>query len=185
MSDEITGITVPELDEVQKAQAGDCLMLTHTDGTTDKIKADNFSTKIPVYDTIEDAEDDLDNLDDGQIIGTVDDGADELLKVVDTVEDNNMHPVTSNAVFQMVKTVEVTKTTGADGMMWGVFSGIDPKKVISILVKNNTGLNATAIIFNAKISPTTYGVKIIGDNANSLDPIANKSVTIDVTYLDV
>ena len=54
--------------------------------------------KIPTYESLTDAESDLTNLNEGQIIATLDDGADELLKTVDTVEDNNMHPVTSNAV---------------------------------------------------------------------------------------
>ena len=53
--------------------------------------------KVPVYDTVADAEADLANLAEGQIIATEDTGA-ELNVPVDTVEDGNMHAVTSNAV---------------------------------------------------------------------------------------
>jgi hypothetical protein len=53
--------------------------------------------KIPVYDTLEDAEADIDNLEEGQIVATKDEGS-ELSAPVDTVQSGNMHAVTSNAV---------------------------------------------------------------------------------------
>jgi hypothetical protein len=53
--------------------------------------------KVPVYNTRADAEADLANLEEGQIVATKDTGATE--KVVDVVEDGNMNPVTSNGVF--------------------------------------------------------------------------------------
>ena len=53
--------------------------------------------KIPIYATDADAEADLANLAEGQIIATLDTG-DELSNPVDAVESGNLHAVTSNAV---------------------------------------------------------------------------------------
>lgn len=53
--------------------------------------------KIPVYETKTAAENDLANLEVGQIIATKDEG-NELSNPVDVVQDGNMHAVTSNAV---------------------------------------------------------------------------------------
>ncbi len=54
-------------------------------------------TDIDVYDTLQDAIDDLPNLDVDQIIATEDTGA-ELAQPVNVVESGNLHAVTSNAV---------------------------------------------------------------------------------------
>lgn len=54
------------------------------------------NNKIPVYETKTAAENDLVNLEVGQIIATKDEG-NELSNPVDVVEDGNMHAVTSNA----------------------------------------------------------------------------------------
>ena len=53
--------------------------------------------KIPIYDNLADAEADLANLEEGQIVATPDTG-DELSQPVDEVESGNLHAVTSNAV---------------------------------------------------------------------------------------
>lgn len=52
---------------------------------------------IEVYDTVQDAVDDLPNLSEGQYVATKDTGS-ELSAPVDTVQSGNMHAVTSNAV---------------------------------------------------------------------------------------
>lgn len=57
--------------------------------------------KIPVYETKAAAENDLANLEVGQIIATKDEG-NELSNPVDVVQDGNMHAVTSNAVAESV-----------------------------------------------------------------------------------
>ena len=57
--------------------------------------------KIPVYETKTAAENDLANLEVGQIIATKDEGS-ELSNPVDVVQDGNMHAVTSNAVAESV-----------------------------------------------------------------------------------
>ena len=55
------------------------------------------NNKIPVYETKTAAENDLANLEVGQIVATKDEG-NELPNPVDVVQDGNMHAVTSNAV---------------------------------------------------------------------------------------
>lgn len=55
------------------------------------------TAKVPVYDTLADAEADLSNLTEGQIVATKDAGG-ELPQPVDVVEEGNLHAVTSNAV---------------------------------------------------------------------------------------
>lgn len=57
------------------------------------------NNKIPVYETKTAAENDLANLEVGQIIATNDEG-NELSNPVDVVQDGNMHAVTSNAVYE-------------------------------------------------------------------------------------
>ena len=59
--------------------------------------------KIPVYETKAAAENDLANLEVGQIVATKDEG-NELSNPVDVVQDGNMHAVTSNAVADAFKT---------------------------------------------------------------------------------
>ena len=55
------------------------------------------NNKIPVYETKTAAENDIANLEVGQIIATNDEG-NELSNPVDVVQDGNMHAITSNAV---------------------------------------------------------------------------------------
>ena len=65
---------------------------------------------IEVYDTVQDAVDDLPNLSEGQYIATKDTGS-ELSAPVDTVQSGNMHAVSSNAVARETKTVVVGTET--------------------------------------------------------------------------
>ena len=69
-------------------------------------------------------------------------------------------------------------------MLWGAFSGIDVTKVLSVLVKSDTGHNTSAIISNASSSPTAYGIRIVHFQNNSYTSEANKEVTVSITYLD-
>jgi hypothetical protein len=55
------------------------------------------SDKMPIYNTMADAEADLANLEEGQLVA-IEDTGDELSQPVDTVEAGNLHAVTSNAV---------------------------------------------------------------------------------------
>ena len=64
--------------------------------------------KIPVYETKTAAENDLANLEVGQIIATKDE-ENELTNPVDVVQDGNMHAVTSNAVASLFSTISEEK----------------------------------------------------------------------------
>jgi len=61
--------------------------------------------KVPVYSTRAAAEADIANIEEGAIVATKDTGATE--KVVDVVEDGNMNPVTSNAVYDALHNVQI------------------------------------------------------------------------------
>ena len=70
-----------------------------TSGTGSQQTLSEIETdKIPVYDSVADAESDLANLSVGQI-GTTKDTGTELSQPVDVVQSGNLHAVTSNAVF--------------------------------------------------------------------------------------
>ena len=65
------------------------------------------NNKIPVYETKTAAENDLANLEVGQIVATKDEG-NELSNPVDVVQDGNMHAVTSNAVADAISNIHPT-----------------------------------------------------------------------------
>ena len=70
------------------------------------------NNKIPVYETKTAAENDLANLEVGQIIATKDEG-NELSNPVDVVQYGNMHAVTSNAVADVISySTDEVKTGG-------------------------------------------------------------------------
>lgn len=65
--------------------------------------------KVPVYNTRAAAEADIANIEEGAIVATKDTGATE--KVVDVVEDGNMNPVTSNAVYDAIDEFKIRRKT--------------------------------------------------------------------------
>lgn len=67
--------------------------------------------KIPVYDSVTDAEADLANLAENQIIATHDTGS-ELSAPVDVVQSGNMHAVSSNAVAESLSYSTTEQATG-------------------------------------------------------------------------
>lgn len=100
------------------------------------------NNKIPVYETKTAAENDLANLEVGQIIATNNEG-NELSNPVDVVQDGNMHAVTSNAVADYTKGVKVIKLSGNTDNSTGFFtiSSLTVDNVIiggTVLNKNDT-----------------------------------------------
>lgn len=71
-----------------------------------------MNEKIPIYDDITDAEADLSNLAEGQIIGTKDTDLVANLAPVDEVKDGVFKPVTSNAVAECLKYSSAETFTG-------------------------------------------------------------------------
>ena len=99
--------------------------------------------KIPIYETKTAAENDLVNLEVGQIIATNDKGG-ELSNPVDVVQDENMHAVTSNAVADYTKGVKVMNLSGnTDNNGFFIIGDLTVDHVIiggTVLNKNNAYL---------------------------------------------
>ena len=83
------------------------------------------NNKIPVYETKTAAENDLVNLEVGQIIATKDEG-NELSNPVDVVQDGNMHAVTSNAVADAIGGKKIKFISGTYTIIDGYIT-IDPQ----------------------------------------------------------
>ena len=78
----------------------------YTDGTgSQQTLNDSQTEKVVVYDTINDAEADLANLAEGQIIATKDEDFEGNAVPVNEVAVNNMHSVTSNAVAEAIANI--------------------------------------------------------------------------------
>lgn len=107
---------------------------------------------IEVYNTVQDAVDDLPNLSEGQYIATKDTGS-ELSAPVDTVQSGNMHACTSNAVAGAIAglTYKLSTVTGNDAYIKWVDlpSGFTEQNCFVIGVKlyysNNTYCEDSAI----------------------------------------
>lgn len=112
------------------------------------------NNKIPVYETKTAAENDLANLEVGQIIATKDEG-NELSNPVDVVQDGNMHAVTSNAVADSLSySTDEVKTGGKwiDGkpiyrkvVSFGALPNAGEKSVTFDAVSDDTWVSITAI----------------------------------------
>lgn len=116
--------------------------------------------KIPIYDSKADAEADLANLEEGQIVATKDTG-DELAQPVNVVEKDNLHAVTSNAVadifsadidntkFALSTTEKVEVTAQYTGLLY-----------VTIRQQNTSGSsifeNGTELISNDNYSDGSY-----------------------------
>ena len=118
------------------------------------------NNKIPVYETKTAAENDLVNLEVGQIIATKDEG-NELSNPVDVVQDGNMHAVTSNAVASALE----NKRT------------INPATSIDFLTTINDKVNFyklsldTVSIEGVKSALTTYGFQNVQSGTSIIELI--------------
>ena len=100
------------------------------------------SDKMTIYNTMADAEADLANLEEGQIVATKDTGS-ELSQPVDVVESGNMHAVTSNAVADCLK----YSTTETDtGKVWVDGNGVEHKIYRKVLPRTAFRTNTTSNI---------------------------------------
>lgn len=151
----------------------------HTDPNNPTMKVTQ-DEKIPVYDSLADAEADLANLEENQIVATKDSGATE--KVVDVVQDGNMNAVTSNAVYDYVNDVEtVTGTTTEGG---GAYVIKRAGKVVTLAVYNMSITGARDILvltLPVKFRPT-HDVKVAGSYGGgclSNDDMVEFSIRID------
>ena len=114
--------------------------------------------KVPVYDTLADAQADLANLKVGQLVATEDTGAD-LAQPVDTVADGNMHAVTSNAVADALSYSTTEQLTGGK---W-----IDGKPIYRKTF-SASGISSQNITLSTELNKTTITpIKVYGFGENS------------------
>lgn len=109
-----------------------------TSGTGSQQTLSELETdKMPLYNSLADAEADLANLEEGQIVATKDTG-DELAQPVDTVQAGNLHAVTSNAVAVRLCTIS-TPPINSNYILWAreIYNPIT--KVVTILARFKDG----------------------------------------------
>ena len=105
------------------------------------------SDKMPIYNTMADAEADLANLKEGQLVG-IEDTGDELAQPVDTVQAGNLHAVTSNAVFLASSPNYANKQLIFDGLTEYENSGyVAPDNGFLIASGCGTGQQNNYVIF--------------------------------------
>ena len=110
--------------------------------------------KIPVYETKTAAENDLANLEVGQIIATKDEG-NELSNPVDVVQDGNMHAVTSNAVANALGEWKEVWRQDSDNYILGVKNSLGTWLRIrfSGFIKGNISNGATILVLPQEWRP--------------------------------
>ena len=110
------------------------------------------SDKMPIYDSVADAEADLANLEEGQLGATKDTG-DELSQPVDKVEIGNLHAVTSNAVDKALEwkalsgtdTNDIADCKEINIVVWGTHNGEE------FVYSNTFPRQAISLSFNQKL----------------------------------
>lgn len=115
--------------------------------------------KIPIYNSLADAEADLANLEEGQIVATKDTGT-ELSQPVDVVEDENLHAVTSNAVAESLSYSTTEQKTGG---VW-----IDGKPIYRKTFYSATNWANYAVIGNIPNIDTIVSIKDITGQTNNV-----------------
>lgn len=162
--------------------------------------------KVAIYDTVADAEADLTNLEEGQVVATPDTG-DELAQPVDTVASGNMHAVTSNAVYNSFLDTRfkfyggfiVNSDVCSDSDLYSLCAVLGNTRLIFltgwVLVKAGTYTSGTKIFdlpANAMINqyvygygltsvtPTTYQLYV---ENGSKEVIFNANITLPTMYI--
>lgn len=142
--------------------------------------------KVAVYDTVADAEADLANLSEGQIIATPDTG-DELSQPVDVVESGNLHAVTSNAVAEAlpkIKIKELTATTGQNGEISSSVLQLSYQNCMIIGVSAMTETSTQTYRSYIPICNLQAGVWYLQVRDGNFNPVINTSVAIRIMYIE-
>lgn len=135
----------------------------HTDPSNPTMKVTQ-DDKIPIYDSKADAEADLANIEEGGIVATKDTGASE--KVVDVVQDGNMNPVTSNAVYDAIN----EKTGGRtfrNVVIPGNYYNIDSSSAWTVAKVNRMFTDLISAIGISASDETAYTGQVAVSNGNS------------------
>lgn len=149
-----------------------------TNGTGSQQTLSELETdKLPLYNSLADAEADIANLEEGQIVATKDTG-DELAQPVDTVEAGNLHAVTSNAVADYTKGVKVTTVKGTTESN-GYLTFSLPQGSIGIVL-NGVVTNLNSVVVEVSRYQTTMFLVPKEINGNLLP---STYVEIDIAYI--
>lgn len=131
------------------------------------------SDKVPIYDSVADAEADLANLSVGQLVATKDTGT-ELSQPVDVVQSGNLHAVTSNAVAEAIACVEVS-SSDTDWLIQKLGNG----KYIA------TGWNKSSGTYSSGSNPIQFSIptgyklsKVVNGNAFAQGNVTNVTQAI-------
>ncbi len=174
-----------------------------TSGTGNQQTLSEIETdKIPVYNSVVDAEADLANLEEGRLGATKDTG-DELSAPVDTVQSGNMHAVTSNAVAEKVAEINakiksgMTSGTGTGGWINAINLGTLPAGRYQFIITptnvNTVALNtagtsywAVGVVGVSVVAPMIYFPNGTGTDLNlAVDVTAGTPFGINVTVIKV
>ena len=143
----------------------------YTDGTgSQQTLNDSQTEKVVVYDTINDAEADLANLAEGQIIATRDDDFEGNAVPVNEVALNNMHSVTSNAVAQKLQSIEnLTDSITRNNTYCNYINCFRYGKVVDVYFETKNTSQSNATIATGLPAPKSgymmYGIEIYGNGS--------------------
>lgn len=127
-----------------------------------------INEKVPIYDTIADAESDLSNLEVGQIVKTKDAGLVANLNPIDEVKQGVFLPPTSNAVAESLSYSTTEQKTGGK---W-----IDGKDIYRKCFKSN-GVNTISNAF-VNLNEITLFNGVVHRNDNLIEPIMGADADI-------
>lgn len=114
--------------------------------------------KIPIYETLEDAESDLASLAENQIVAIHDTGS-ELSAPVDVVQSGNMHAVSSNAVAEKLDNVVGAVTVVEDNNEALYYVKLGRLIIFSIRTKVSGIYSINLETYNLACVPITEGYK--------------------------
>jgi hypothetical protein len=143
--------------------------------------------KIPIYDSLADAEADLANLEKGQIGSTKDTGA-ELSQPVDVVESGNLHAVTSNAVVEALGFVDIKNQCTFSGTSTGFYVYKSKGLILLICDRDNFGNQEITLPSGVSVIIRQVSYNIAGDyffagSTNQISFVSNGNHYVNLSAL--
>ena len=115
----------------------------YTTGTgANQTLTESPNEKIPVYDSKTDMDTDISNIAEGEIVATKAGESEGVVEVVDEVTDGVMNPVTSNAVYDVLKPVDVSSHFTFPATTWDTQKSFHAVKTGNV-VEINAQLKST------------------------------------------
>ena len=123
-------ITVPQLDPVQHLDPTDVIIITHANGTSEKITGADFLKGVTPVDNIT-----------ARDMHPVTSNAVAAIAPVGTIAEDNLHSVTSDAVFKNNKTTAATITKAPNVINGNNFYASRSANVVQISINGDSGCN--------------------------------------------